>query len=147
MAGSASTRSVSLPSTAAPSLVVDAGDSERRAEQGDVGGPDQGAGRGEQLGLGALGDDAAVADDDEVVGDDLDLVEQVRGEQHGGAAVGVVAQQVPHPPDAGRVEPVGRLVEDEHLGLADQGCGDPEALAHPEGVVADPAVGLGRRSG
>jgi hypothetical protein len=37
---------------------------------------------GEELGLGAGGDDAAVADDDDVVGDNLDLVEEVGGQQH-----------------------------------------------------------------
>ena len=57
--------------------------------------------------------------------------------------VGVVAEQVPHPADAGRVEPVGRLVEDQHRRVADQGGGDAEALAHPERVVAHPPVGLG----
>ena len=69
-----------------------------------VAGADLGAGRGEQVGLGAVGDDAAVPDDDEVVGDDFDLVEQVGGQQHGGAAVGVPAQQVAHPADAGGVQ-------------------------------------------
>ena len=96
----------------------------------------------QQLGLGALGDDAAVADEHEVVGDDLDLVQQVRGQQDGPALVGVRPEQVAHPADAGRVEPVGRLVEDQHLGLADQRGGDAEPLAHAERVVADPATGL-----
>ena len=59
--------------------------------------------------------------------------------------VRVVAEQVPHPADAGRVEAVGGLVEDQHAGVADQRGGDAEPLAHPERVVADPAVGLGRR--
>jgi hypothetical protein len=36
-------------------------------------GPDDGAGGGQQVGL---GDDTSAADDDDVVGDDLDLVEQ-----------------------------------------------------------------------
>ena len=43
-----------------------------------VGGAGERAGAGEQLVLGALGDDRAVADDDDVVGDALDLVQQVR---------------------------------------------------------------------
>ena len=60
----------------------------------------------EQLGLGALRDDPAVADHHDVVGDDLDLVEQVRGQQDGPAAVRVVAEQVPHPPDAGGSSPL-----------------------------------------
>ena len=78
----------------------------------------------------------------QVVGDDLDLVQQVRRQQDGAALVGVRPEQVAHPADAGRVEPVGRLVEDEHLGLADQ-CGrDAEPLAHAERVVAHPAAGL-----
>ena len=107
-----------------------------------VAGLDEGAGGGEQVGLGALGDDAAVADDDEVVGDDLDLVEQVGGQQDGAAAVGVAAQEVAHPADAGGVEAVGGFVEDEDLGVADEGGGDAEALAHAEGVVAHAPVAL-----
>ena len=79
-----------------------------------------------------------VADHHEVVCDDLDLVEQVGGEQDGAASVGVVTQQSPHPADPGRVEAVGRLVEDQHLRLADQRGRDAEALPHPEGVVANP---------
>ena len=82
--------------------------------------------------LGALADDPAVADHHDVIGDDLDLVQQVRGQQDGSSLVGVVAEQVPHPADAGRVEPVGWFVEDQHGGVADQGGGDAESLAHPE---------------
>jgi hypothetical protein len=78
------------------------------------------------------------ADHHEVVSDDLDLVEQVGGEQDGAAAVGVVAQQVAHPADAGRVESVGGLVEDQRVRVADQDGGDPETLPYAEGVVADP---------
>ena len=52
------------------------------------------------------------------------------------------AQQAAHPVDAGRVEPVGRLVEDEHLRVAEQGVGDAEPLPHAQGVVPDAALGL-----
>ena len=61
-----------------------------------------------------LGDDPALADQDHVVGDHLDLVQQVGGQQHRAAAGGVVAEQAAHPVDAGRVEAVGGLVEDQH---------------------------------
>jgi hypothetical protein len=64
-----------------------------------------GPGRGEQLGLGALGDDPPFPDHDEVVGDDLDLVQEVRRQQHGGAPVGVAAQQVTHAADSGGSSP------------------------------------------
>jgi hypothetical protein len=43
----------------------------------DVGGPNQRAGGMQQFRLVPLGDDPAVADHHEVIGDDLDLVQQV----------------------------------------------------------------------
>ena len=67
---------------------------------------------------------------------DLDLAQQVRGQQHGAAAVGEVAQQVAHPADALGVEAVGRLVEDQDLGVAEQRVRDPEPLAHAQRVLA-----------
>ena len=78
-----------------------------------------------------------VADHDQLVGDRLDLAQQVRGEQHGAAAVGEVAQQPAHPGDALRVEAVGRLVEDQHARVAEQRVRDAEPLAHAERVGAD----------
>ena len=86
----------------------------------------------------------AAADQDHLVGDQLDLVEEVAGEEDGPAALGVGLEQAAHPADAGGVEPVGRLVEDQHRGVAEQGVGDAEALPHAERVVADPALRLGR---
>ena len=97
----------------------------------------------EQRLLGALSDDAAVPDQHHLVGDQLDLVEQVAGEQDGAAAVGVPLEQATHPADAGRVEAVGGLVEDEHRRVAEQGVGDAEPLLHAERVVAQPTAGLG----
>ena len=127
-----SDRLVAIPSSAEGAL-----------ERVEVRCADDGAGGVQELGLGALGDDPAVADHHDVVGDDLDLVQQVGGQQDGAAAVGVAAEQVAHPADAGRVQAVGGLVEDQHLGVADQGGGDAEPLAHPQRVVADPSGRLG----
>ena len=107
-----------------------------------VPGPDVGPRGGEQVGLGAGRDNPPVPDHDQVVGDDLDLVQEVRREQDGGATVGVAAEQVTHPADAGGVEPVGGFVEDEDLGITEEGMCDAEALAHAEGVVAHAASGL-----
>src|SRR3712207_7630354 len=39
-------------------------------------------------------------------------------------------------PDPLRVEAVCRLVEDEHLGIAEEGRGEAEPLPHPERVAA-----------
>jgi hypothetical protein len=94
--------------------------------------------------LAAGRDDPAVADHDQVVGDDLDLVQQVRGQQDGAALAGEARQQVAHPPDPGRVEPVGRFVEDQHPGVPEQRGADAQSLAHAEGVVAHAALGLRR---
>ena len=98
---------------------------------------------GQQRLLVAPGHDLAVADQDHLVGDQLDLVEQVAREQHRAAAVGVALEERAHPPDAGGVEPVGGLVEDQHRRVAEQRVGDAEALLHAEGVVAQPALRLG----
>jgi hypothetical protein len=104
-------------------------------------------GGGQQVGLRPGSDDPASTDDDEVVSDDLDLVQQVGGEQDGSAAIRLTAEQVAHPADACGVEPIGGLVEDQHLGVAEESVGDAQALPHAEGVVADPAVGfLGREA-
>ena len=108
-------------------------------------GPDEGAAGLEELLLGALGDDPALTDQDQVVGDLLHLVEQVGGEQHGAAALGVLPEQAAHPVDPGRVEAVGGLVEDQDARVAEERVGDAEPLAHAEGVVPEPAPGLGGR--
>ena len=107
-----------------------------------VDGDDPGAAGGEQLPLRPLGDDPPTADHDELVGDDLDLAEQVGREEHRAALVGEMAQQAAHPVDALGVEAVGRLVEDEDLGVAHERTGQPEPLTHAERVVAHAAAGL-----
>ena len=126
-------------------MALDAGGDEAVVERLGVARTDQRPGRREQLGLAALGDDLAVADHDEVVGDHLDLAQQVRGEQHRAGAVGEVAQQLAHPEDPLGIEPVGGLVEDQDARLADQRLGDAEALAHAERVVADALLRRVRR--
>ena len=55
--------------------------------------------------------------------------------------VGEVAQVVAQPADAVGVEAVGRLVEQEHLRVAEQRGGQSEALAHAEREAAGPLVG------
>ena len=109
---SASASTSSAPS--APGVAVRPASASASCSADRVERADDHAGGGQQLVLGALGDDPAVADHDELVGDRLDLAQQVRGEQHGAGAVGEVAQQPAHPVDALGVQAVGRLVEDQH---------------------------------
>ena len=52
----------------------------------------------------------------------------------------LAADQVADPADPGRVETIDRLVEQQNLGVAEQGGRDREPLAHPHRVALDPAV-------
>src|ERR671910_2297160 len=75
--------------------------------------------------------------DDHYLVDGLgDLAEHVAGDQDRAALVGQIAQQAAQPRHAGRVEPVGRFVEQQNWWVAEQGPGQAEALAHAEGVAA-----------
>ena len=91
-----------------------------------------------QVGHGALLDQPAVGDDDDVVDGLLDLLEHVAGDQDRPALGGQVAQEAAQPPDALGVEAVGRLVEDEHLRVAQHRGSEAEALAHAHRVAAGP---------
>src|SRR6266536_4587109 len=93
-----------------------------------------------ELGERALHDDAAVIDDRDRVADLLDLVEQVRGEEYGAALGDEAADHAAELVDAGRVEAVGGLVQDQQLGVGEQGAGGAEALAHSERVGGDALV-------
>ena len=92
----------------------------------------------------ALQDDAAVVDDRDLVAGLLDLVEQVRREKHGATFADERADQVAHLEDAGRIETVHRLVEDQQRRIGEQAAGDAEPLAHAERVGLHPVVGAVR---
>ena len=97
--------------------------------------------RPQQLGDGRVRDEPSALDDDEPVGDPLQLAHQVARQQHDPALPGTVAQEAAQPHDPFGVEPVHRLVEHEDRRVAEQGGGDAEALPHAERVAADPAAG------
>ena len=124
-----------------------AGGGERARQRLGVRRRDERARARQQLVARAGGHDPPAADDHQPVGHRLDLAQQVRGQQHGPAAVGEVAQQRAHPAHALGVEPVGRLVEDQHLRVADQRVRDPQPLAHAERVLPAPACARRRRRG
>ena len=67
--------------------------------------------------------------------------EDVAGEEDRPPLGGERAKQLAEPADALRVEPVRRLVEDEHLRVAEQRAGQAEPLAHAERVPADAPSG------
>ena len=94
-----------------------------------------------------MGDQAATVDDHDLVDRLGDLGQEVAGDEHRPALVGQAADQAAQPVDALGVEAVGRLVEDQDLGVAEQGGGQPEALAHAEREAADPAAAGGGQPG
>src|SRR5690606_36201131 len=63
-------------------------------------------------------------------------------DEDGPALVGEVAEQRTDPADAFGVEPVGGLVEEEDLRVAEQRLRDAEPLTHPE-AVGPRALALG----
>ena len=77
-------------------------------------------------------------EDRDAVAHELDFREQVaRNENREPPFAREPLQELPHFPDAGRVEPVGGLVEDQHARLSEERLGDPEPLPHPERIRGD----------
>jgi hypothetical protein len=72
-----------------------------------------------------------------------DLGRQVAGHQDGPTLTPEVAQEGSQPPYALGVQPVGRFVQDQDLGVAEQGGGQAQALAHADREAAHPPVGGG----
>ena len=85
----------------------------------------------------------AALDGDERVADPLDLAEQVRADHHGDAELGAdPVDQRQHGVPAGRVEAVGRLVEQQQVGVVHQRLGELDPLLHAGRVAADLPVAL-----
>ena len=81
-----------------------------------------------------------MVEDHDVVGELVGLLEVLGGEQHRHAVGHQAAHDAPQLGAAARVEPGGRLVEEQHLRPADQARRQVQAAAHAAGV------GLGRSS-
>ena len=89
-------------------------------------------------GQGVLEHQHPLPDDAHGVGHLVDLTEQVAGDHHRHAKpAGQVPDQLPHLLDARRVQAVGGLVQNQQLGIAQQGRGNAQPLLHPQGIVAD----------
>ena len=76
-----------------------------------------------------------MVDDGDLVTDPLGVVEQVGGQQDGGAPV-QGGNEVEDLPASHRVQGGGRLVHNEQARGAHQGAGQAQALAHAPGVGA-----------
>jgi hypothetical protein len=99
-------------------------------------------GAGELVGR-AVGDDAPAREDEDPLGQLLGLVEVVGGEQDRGAVeVGEPVDELVELPARVRVEPGGRLVQEQQGRAADDAEGHVEAAALPAREGLDPLPGL-----
>ncbi|MGX1489286.1 hypothetical protein RKD41_001545 [Streptomyces tendae] len=81
----------------------------------------------------------------DVVGELVRLLQILRGQQYGRAGGGQLPHRLPDPAPARRVESRRGLVQEEHVGTADETRGQVEAAAHPAGVAGHrPVGGLGQ---
>jgi hypothetical protein len=87
----------------------------------------------------AVRDDAAAVDDDGAAARGVDFLEDVGG-KHDRLALAELADQVAHLVLLVRVEAVGRLVEDQHLGLVHQRLREAGAVAVALGERVDRLV-------
>ncbi len=98
---------------------------------------------GLQLGGWGVGEDLSFGDDDDAIADQLDDFEDVRDVEDCLALRGELLQQIFEETGGDDVEAGERLVEDEQLGIVQQGGGDEDALLHALGVERDGRVAPG----
>ena len=98
-----------------------------------------------QLLGGAGRDDLAVVDNHDRVRQFVRFLEVLRGQQQRGAAGDQRPDDIPHAQPRPRVEPGGRLVQEQHLRLADQAGRQVQAALHAAGVgLGRPVGGIGQ---
>ncbi len=92
----------------------------------------------DELGDAHVGHQLAAADHDQMVGGEGHLAHQVAGDEDRTALGRQHPHQIPDPEDALRVETVDRLVEEQHLRVAQQGGRDAQALPHAQREALGP---------
>ena len=95
---------------------------------------------------GPLGQQPSAIQDEQVVGGLLQAAGRMPGHEHGAALVGEVPQQLAHEPYAAGAEAGQRLVQQQHVGVAEQGDGQAEPPAARVRQAAHPLVGHGAES-
>lgn len=109
-----------------------------RADLDDV--ADGSCGGLDKLLRGAVGSDLTAGHDDDTIAGSLDFWENM-GANKGCAVFGELADERTGVVDLCGIEPVGGFVEDEDLGIMDQGGGEPNALAVAFGEMSDSSFG------
>jgi hypothetical protein len=96
---------------------------------------------GEEFGAGAIGEDAAVAHEDDAFDFGEYVAEVVGDEDQAGAFVDEAAQGFAQAALGGEVERVGGLIEEELLRAMDEGAGDDDAAFFAGRHFADELMG------
>src|ERR1700752_2160991 len=91
-------------------------------------------------------DDLALADKYDLVARDLYLAEQMRIEENRRAAIALRADNVANHPATKRIEPRGRLIEEDQLRLVNQRLRQPDALQHPLRKILEALVAVRRQA-
>src|SRR5271163_3076149 len=98
-----------------------------------------------QLIGGTFGDDTTVVEYSYTVREVVRFIEVLSREQDRDPIRDQFTDDLPHRAPAGRVEPGGGLVEEDHSRRADQGHGQVESAPHPSGVSRHgPPRGVGQ---
>lgn len=85
----------------------------------------------------ALGDDPPLVHDDQSIAELLGLIHVMGGEDQGHALALEPEEPIPQDVPRLRVQPGGRLIEQQQLGVVDQAAGNDEATLHPSGEGLD----------
>jgi hypothetical protein len=78
----------------------------------------------------------ASVDDQSVIDGLGNFGQEVAGDQDSPAGGGELTYETAKPVHPSRVKAVRRLIQDEQVGIAEQGCGEPESLAHAQRIAA-----------
>ena len=95
----------------------------------------------EQLADAGVGQETSSAYHHQVIRAALELAHQVARDQHGAPVGGELAQQLPQPPHALRIQAALRFVGDEYRRVADERAGQAEPAPHALRVAAGRPVG------
>ena len=99
------------------------------------------SGPGHELRCRGIREQPAAPDDDEVIGGLRHLAHQVAGDHDGATLGGHRPEQQADPADAFRVQPVDRLVEQQHRRIGQQRRRDAEPLFHAKRELPGPPGG------
>src|SRR5262245_13899649 len=95
----------------------------------------------------SLGDHVAIAEEDDLIGNYVHLMQNVAGDDDVAAFARERAKQGDHLGPGKRIKPIQGLIEDQYAGIMAKGLGQPYALAHAFAVTADQAMRCLRQVG